>query len=358
VLRALAQCRTAALGGHLEQCASCGTTRPVYNSCRNRHCPKCESLAQAAWRDAQQALLLPIPYFHLVFTVPHELNALIRTNPRRLYAILFQAVAATLKTFARDPRHLGAELGVTAVLHTWSQTLVDHVHLHCIVTGGGLALDGTRWRRSKGRRYLFPVAAMAALFRGKFLARLIAAHRPGALVCAGPSAPLADPLAWQQLLTELRAKAWYVYAKAPFAGPKQVLNYLARYTHRIAISNERILGVADDQVRFRDKDYAAGSVMKELRVDAPEFLRRFLLHVVPRGFMRVRHYGLLANRYRAVRLARCRELLDAPAPPKQPAVARSPAERILQLTGVDILRCPVCGAGPMRRTERLPPDTS
>jgi hypothetical protein len=358
VLHALAQCRTAALGGHLEQCASCGTTRPVYNSCRNRHCPKCESLAQAAWRDAQQALLLPIPYFHLVFTVPHELNGLIRTNPRRLYAILFQAVAATLKTFAHDPRHLGAELGVTAVLHTWSQTLLDHVHLHCIVTGGGLGLDGTRWRRSKGRRYLFPVAAMAALFRGTFLARLITAHRQGVLVCAGPSAALAEPLAWQQLVTQLRAKAWYVYAKAPFAGPKQVLNYLARYTHRIAISNERILGVADDQVRFRYKDYAAGSVMKELRVDASEFLRRFLLHVVPRGFMRVRHYGLLANRYRAVRLARCRELLDAPAPPKKPAVARSPAERILQLTGVDILRCPVCGQGPMRRTERLAPDTS
>jgi Putative transposase/Transposase zinc-binding domain len=358
VVQALAQCRTAALGGHLEQCAACGTTRPVYNSCRNRHCPKCESLAQAAWRDAQQALLLPIPYFHLVFTLPHELNVLIRTNPRRCYAILFQAVAATLKTFAHDPRHLGAELGVTAVLHTWSQTLVDHVHLHCIVTGGGLGLDGTRWRRSKGRRYLFPVAAMAALFRGKFLARLIAAYRRGALVCAGPSATLADPLAWQQLLTQLRAKAWYVYAKAPFAGPKQVLNYLARYTHRIAISNERILGVADDQVRFRYKDYAAGSVMKELRVDASEFLRRFLLHVVPRGFMRVRHYGLLANRHRAARLARCREVLGVDAPPAAPMTPPSIADRILQLTGIDILRCPVCGQGPMRRTERLTPDTS
>ncbi len=358
VLRDLAQCRTAALGGHLEQCASCGTTRPVYNSCRNRHCPKCETMAQATWRDAQQALVLPIPYFHLVFTVPHELNGLIQTNPRCCYALLFHAVAATLKTFAHDPRHLGAELGVTAVLHTWSQTLVDHVHLHCIVTGGGLARDGSRWRRSKGRRYLFPVAAMAALFRGKFLARLSAAYRRGALLCTGPSAALADPRAWQQLRTQLGAKAWYVYAKAPFAGPKQVLNYLARYTHRIAISNERIVAVEDDQVRFRYKDYAAGSVIKELCVDAPEFLRRFLLHVVPRGFMRVRHYGLLANRHRAVRLARCRELLHAPTLAEKPAVAPSPAERILQLTGVDILRCPVCGKGPMRRTERLPPDTS
>ena len=358
VLRALAQCRTAALGGHLEQCAACGTTRPVYNSCRNRHFPKCEAMAQAAWRDAQQAVLLPIPYFHLVFTLPHELNSLLHTNPRRGYAMLFQAVAATLKTFARDPRHLGADLGITAVLHTWSQTLVQHVHLHCIVTGGGLRPDGTRWRRSKGRRYLFPVAALAALFRGKFLARLVAAHRRGQLVFAGPSAALAEPQAWAQLLTALHAKAWYVYAKAPFAGPQQVLTYLARYTHRIAISNERIVGVADDHVRFRYKDYAAGSVMKEMRVDAPEFLRRFLLHVVPRGFRRVRHYGLLANRHRAQRLARCRELLHVAAPAAPPAAPASAADRILQLTGIDILRCPVCGEGPMRRTERLAPDTS
>jgi hypothetical protein len=358
VLRDLAQCRTAALGGHLEQCAACGTTRPAYNSCRNRHCPKCESMAQAAWRDAQQALLLPIPYFHVVFTLPHELNALLRANPRRGYAILFQAVAATLKTFARDPRHLGAEIGVTAVLHTWSQTLVDHVHLHCIVTGGGLHPDGTRWRRSKGRRYLFPVAALAALFRGKFLARLAAARRRGRLIFTGQSAPLGDPRAWEALLTRLRAQAWYVYAKAPFAGPQQVLNHLARYTHRIALSNERIAAVEDDHVRLRYKDYAAGSARKELRLPAAEFLRRFLLHVVPRGFVRVRHYGLLANRHRAARLARCRALLDVPAPPEKPAVAPSVAERILQLTGVDILRCPMCGEGPMRRIAQLPPDTS
>jgi hypothetical protein len=315
-------------------------------------------MAQATWRDAQQALLLPIPYFHVVFTVPHELNALMRANPRRCYAILFQAVAATLKTFARDPRHLGAELGVTAVLHTWSQTLVDHVHLHCIVTGGGLHPDGTRWRRSKGRRYLFPVKALAAVFRGKFLARLAAAHRRRTLVFAAQSASLAEPLAWQQLLTQLRAKAWYVYAKAPFAGPMQVLSYLARYTHRIAISNERIVAVEDDHVHFRYKDYAAGSLVKELRVEASEFLRRFLLHVVPRGFMRVRHYGLLANRHRAARLARCRELLGAAAPRPAPVTTPSAAERILHLTGIDILRCPVCGESAMRRIAQLPPDTS
>jgi hypothetical protein len=358
VLRDLVHCRTAALGGHLEQCQSCGSTRPVYNSCRNRHCPKCQSVAQAAWREAQQQLLLPIPYFHVVFTLPHELNALIRANQRCLYNALFRAVVATLTTFARDPKHLGAQIGVTAVLHTWSQTLADHIHLHCIVTGGGLSPDATRWRRSKKPRYLFPVRALATVFRGKFLARLASAHRKRTLVFAGRSTTLNDPLAWQHLMTQLQGKQWYVYAKAPLAGPTQVLNYLARYTHRIAISNARICTVEDDQVRFRYKDYAAGSKTKEMRLDAAEFLRRFLLHVLPRGFMRVRHYGLLANRNRVDRLARCRNLLSSDTHHDEPRAQPSVAERIMQLTGVDILRCPVCGGGPMRRIERLPPDTS
>ncbi len=270
MLRDLAQCRTAALGGHLEQCASCGTPRPVYNSCRNRHCPKCESLAQAAWRDAQQALLLPIPYFHLVFTVPHELNALMRANPRRCYAILFQAVAATLKTFARDPRHLGAEIGVTPCStrgrRRSSITSISIASSPAAASGSTAPLAA-----QQGRRYLFPVAAMAALFRGKFLARLVAAHRRG-----GSSAPGRAPrsrirLAWQQLLASAPHQSLVRLRQGAFAGPKQVLNYLARYTHRIAISNERILGVEDDQVRFRYKDYAAGSVMKEMRVDARSF---------------------------------------------------------------------------------------
>jgi hypothetical protein len=358
VLRDLAVCRTAACGGHLEQCAACATTRPVYNSCRNRHCPKCEAVAQAAWRDAQQARLLPIPYFHVVFTLPHALNALIRANQRRLYAALFQAAVATLRTFARDPQHLGAEIGVTAVLHTWSQTLGDHIHVHCIVTGGGLAPDGSRWRPSKYRRFLFPVRALAAVFRGNFLARLTALHRAERLLFAGQSAPLGEPVAWRALVAGLRATPWYVYAKAPLAGPRRVLDYLARYTHRIAISNERILGVDDDQVRFRYKAYAAGSTIKVMRVDATEFLRRLLLHVVPRGFRRVRHYGLLANRGGANHLARCRELLGADAPVVQPTANESLAERILRLTGIDILRCPVCGQGPMRRLDHPPPDTS
>jgi hypothetical protein len=363
VLRALVQCRTAALGGHREQCQACGHTRPVYNPCRNRHCPKCQALAQATWRQAQQALLLPIPYFHVVFTLPHALNPLVRANPRRLYTLLFRTVWETLTTFARDPRHLGAEIGVTAVLHTWSQTLTDHIHLHCIVTGGGLCADGSRWKATKKRRFLFPVRAMAKLFRGKFLARLEDAYRTKRLVCVAQSAPLADPIEWQRLLADLRGNPWYVYAKAPLAGPKQVLNYLARYTHRIAISNERIVAVDNGTVTFRYKDYAAGGTCRERPVAATEFLRRFLLHVLPDGFMRVRHYGLLANRTRQRKLTRCRELLGAATPVDepavdQPAVEDSMAERILRLTGVDVLRCPFCGQGPMRRIETLPPDTS
>jgi hypothetical protein len=322
------------------------------------HCPKCQAVAQAAWRQAQQALLLPIPYFHVVFTLPHELNPLMRANQRRLYNLLFRTVRDTLTTFARDPKHLGAEIGITAVLHTWSQTLTDHIHLHCIVTGGGLSPDGTRWQASKKRRFLFPVRAMAKLFRGKFLARLDAAYHTKRLAFAAQSAPLADPIEWQRLLARLRANPWYVYARAPLAGPKQVLNYLARYTHRIAISNERLVAVDNGTVSFRYKDYAAAGRCKEMHVSGSEFLRRFLLHVLPPGFMRVRHYGLLANRTRLRKLARCRELLGATAPPDEPPAEESAAERILRLTGIDILRCPFCGQGPMRRIETLAPDTS
>jgi len=358
VLRAIERCRTAALGGHREQCDTCGRTRPVYHSCRDRHCPKCQALAQANWRQAQQALLLPIPYFHVVFTLPHDLNPLIRANPRRLYNLLFRTVRDTLTTFARDPKYLGAEIGITAVLHTWSQTLIDHIHLHCIVTGGGLSADGRRWCRGKRRRFLFPVRAVATLFQGKFLAHLDHAWSTHTLTFAGQSAPLCQPLEWQRLLAILRGKPWYVYLKAPLAGPAQVLNYLSRYTHRIAISNDRILAVDHDTVRFSYTDYAAGGTRKEMTVEGTEFLRRFLLHVLPPNFMRVRHYGLLANRTRPAKLARCRELLGATAQPDEPPAQESAAERILRLTGVDILRCPFCGQGRMRCIERLAPDTS
>jgi hypothetical protein len=311
-------------------------------------------LDQAKWRAAQQALLLPIPYFHVVFTLPHELAALLRANQRLLYTSLFQTAIETLKQFARDPKHLSAELGITAVLHTWGQNLSQHVHLHCIVTGGGLSPDGQRWIASKTHRFLFPVRALGKMFRGKFLARLNAAHDKDELC-------FQSPIEWQRLLGRLRAKKWVVYAKPPLAGPEQVLNYLARYTHRIALSNERIVEVHNGMVSFRYKDYNHGKAIKVMTLPAVEFIRRFLLHVLPRGFMRVRHYGLLANRHRADKLRCCRELLGSDPPPAQPSSEESLTDRVRRLMGIDISRCPLCGAGPMRVVENLPPmvlDTS
>jgi hypothetical protein len=355
VLRALVRCRTAALGGHLQACASCGATRPVYNSCRNRHCGKCQSLDQAKWREAQRAVLLPVPYFHVVFTLPHRLNAVIRLNQRTLYHLLFRTVTETLQQFAADPKHLGAELGITAVLHTWGQQLDYHVHLHCIVTGGGLTPDRERWVASKQPDFLFPVRAVAAKFRGKFLAHLTQLRATGALRLIGRCAPLHDPQQWHRWIAHLRAKKWIVYAKPPCGGPEKALDYLGRYTHRIALSNERLVAVEQDAVRFRYKDYAHGNAIKVRTLPAVEFLRRFLLHVVPRGFMRVRHYGLLANRTRVAKLSRCRELLGVPPPLAAPVPNESLADTVQRLLGLDITRCPICGHGPMRVVEVLPP---
>lgn len=351
VLRAIARCRTAALGGHVEACQRCGATRVAYNSCRNRHCPKCQGAARAKWLAAQQALLLPVEYFHIVFTLPHELNALLRVNPRRLYALLFRAAAATLHTFARDPNHLGAELGVTAVLHTWGQNLTQHVHLHCVVTGGGLSRDGRHWLNAR-RGFLFPVRALSKMFRGKFLAGLRRLHRCVRLTFAGDSAALADPTTWTRWVRALQRTDWVVYAKPPFAGPARVLKYLSRYTHRVAIANERLLFVGDGVVRFRWKDYADHNRVKVMTVAADEFLRRFLLHVVPRGFMRIRHFGLLAPCHRSTRLRRCRELLSPPAAPAHldvsPATDRDD-------DAVHCLPCPACGSTAFHIIETLAP---
>ena len=367
VLRALAACRTAALGGHVEQCDNCGYRRIAYNSCRNRHCPKCQGKERAQWMAAEQALLLPVPYFHVVFTLPHALNPLIRANRRRLYGLLFQLAARTLRTFARDPRHLGAELAITMVLHTWGQTLKEHVHVHCVVSGGGLALDGSAWvslpqgTRKPRRPFLFDVTALSRVFRGKFIAALRRARRRGTLRTLGQSAALADPGPWETLIATLWEDDWVVYAKPPFGGPEQVLKYLSRYTHRVAIANHRLLSVGNGVVRFAYHDYADPAAHKELSLPAPEFLRRFLLHVVPKGFMRIRHYGITANRRRQQQLARCRELLGAtiPAPPAAlplPADADTAAAPPEDTTP----RCPQCGA-PLRIVELLPPqphDTS
>ena len=355
-MHAIETCRTAALGGHRERCDTCGAERLAYNSCRNRHCPKCQTLAKERWLDARRADLLPVPYFHVVFTLPHALNALAQGNPRRLYALLFQAVAETLTAFGRDPSHLGGDLGVTAILHTWGQNLSQHLHVHCVVTGGALARDGSRWIPAPPR-FLFPVRALATVFRGKYLAALRHAFAAGQLRFAGSTASLAAPAAFAAWLAHLRQQAWVVYAKQPFAGPGQVLDYLGRYTHRVALSNERLVRHADSVVHFRWKDYADGDRLKVMALDAAEFIRRFLLHVVPDRFVRIRHFGLLANRTRKAKLARCRQFLAVlPAAPL--GLPESVAALMLRLTGVDIERCPVCQEGRLRIVAILTPTTS
>jgi hypothetical protein len=354
-LRDIERCRTAALGGHVEACEACGARQVAYNSCRNRHCPKCQGSARAKWVAAQQARLLPIEYFHVVFTVPHALNALARAHPRPLYRLLFRAATATLRAFARDPRHLGAELGVTAVLHTWGQTLGQHIHLHCVVTGGGLSLDGQRWVRARPG-FLFPVRALSRVFRGKFLAGLRLLRAQGGVRFTADSTPLADEPAWTRWFVALRATDWVVYAKPPFGGPDRVLKYLGRYTHRVAITNQRLVSIDHDVVRFRWKDYADHNQVKVMALPAAEFLRRFLLHVVPPGFMRIRHFGLLANRHRATKLAQCRALLAPPArSPLAPGALSTPATAPSLPTTTAPRLCPVCGAGPLRVVERLAP---
>jgi len=350
-LRAIETCRTPALGGHLERCDRCGATRAVYHSCRNRHCPRCSTLAQARWVEARQAELLPIEYFHVVFTLPHALNPLAQRCPRLIYDLLFQCAADTLRTFARDPRHLGGELGITAVLHTWGQNLSQHVHLHCVVTGGALAPDGSRWVAAR-KGFLFPVRALSKVFRGKYLAALQEASARG---------QLPPEVSGKDLLRALRGTPWVVYAKPPFGGPEQVLAYLGRYTHRIALSNERILALDDGIVHFRWRDYADRNRSKVMALPAEEFLRRFLLHVVPAGFQRIRHFGLLANRRRALALARCRTLLRQPPPPAPP-LRETTSALLRRLTGIDLARCPLCQDGTLRVVARLargatPPET-
>jgi hypothetical protein len=362
VLRAIATCRTAALGGHVEQCEACSYQRIAYNSCRNRHCPKCQGKERAQWMAAEQAMLLPVPYFHVVFTLPHTLNPLIRVNRARLYGLLFRVVARTLHTFARDPRHLGAEPAITMVLHTWGQTLEEHYHVHCVVSGGGLSLDGRSWvslptgKQNPRRPFLFDVTALSRVFRGKFSAGLQRARRRGTLRYCGQSAALADPGPWEELMTALWQQDWVVYAKAPFGGPEHVLKYLSRYTHRVAISNQRLLSVANGVVRFAYHDYAAAEARKELPLAASEFLRRFLLHVVPKGFMRIRHYGLTANRHREHKLQRCRELLGGgpPVPTTlEPTTQAGAADSAHTAVDSRAQVCPTCGA-PLRIIEILP----
>lgn len=338
VLDAIVRCRTAALGGHRDKCVRCGHLTASYNSCRNRHCPKCQGNVRAKWLAARSAELLPVPYFHIVFTLPHELRALVLQNKRLLYDLLFHTSAASLLELARDPRHLEADIGFLGVLHTWGQNLQVHPHVHYIVPAGGLALDGSRWIDSS-RRFFLPVEALSKVFCGKFCEELRELFKQDRLQFHNSIQQLASPGAFSRLLWQLGQKDWVVYAKPPFGGAEHVLNYLARYTHRVAISNHRLVAFENDRVSFRWRDYAHGGKEKVMNVSADEFLRRFLLHVLPKGLVRVRHFGFFANRRRETALARCRELLDAVAYPDRSETTNLP-------------RCPVC-SGTMLVIERF-----
>lgn len=351
VMRAIERCRTAALGGHVEQCDRCHHTRVWYNSCRNRHCPKCQSLARADWIERRETEILDTQYFHVVFTVPERVAAIAYGNKAVVYGILFRAAAETLRTIAADPKHLGAEIGFFAVLHTWGQQLQHHPHVHCVVTGGGISRDGVRWIACRPGFFL-PVRVLSRLFRRLFLEALQRAFEDGQLRCVGALASLVDRPAFARHLAPTRATEWVVYARRPFAGPQQVLDYVGRYTHRVAISNHRLVEMTDDQVRFRWKDYRAEARPKTMTLAATEFIRRFLLHVLPVGFQRIRYYGLLGNRHRAEKLARSRRLLGmAPRPasatPATTAGAPDYRDRVEALTGISLRVCPVCHDGTM-----------
>ena len=313
VLRDITQCRTALLGGHKLQCDHCGHEEISYNSCRNRHCPKCQASARAQWLDRESERLLDAEYFHVVFTLPEALGPIALQNKREIYGTLFQAAAETLSTIARDPKHLGAETGFLMVLHTWGQSLHHHPHVHVVVPGGGISLDRTRWISSR-RDFFVSVRVLSRLFRGKFLASLERLRKKGSLVLAGDVALLADPAKWEAFVKSLKEMDWVVYAKRPFGSASVVLKYLARYTHRVAISSGRLVSLKDGKVSFRWKDYAQGSQQKTMTLEAVEFIRRFLLHVLPRGFVRIRHYGFLSNRLRQKKLALARSLIEAQKP--------------------------------------------
>jgi hypothetical protein len=347
----LAACRTAALGGHVQQCDSCGRREVSYNSCRNRHCPQCQAGRQAEWFAARSAELLPVPYFHLVFTLPRELAALALVNPRVVYGLLFRTASETLQQLAADPKHLGARIGGLFVLHTWGQNLEHHPHVHGIVPGGGISLDGTQWIHSRPNFFL-PVKVLSRLFRGKFLAGLHVAWRRGTLTFPGCLAPLAAPQKWAVLCRGLAQKEWVVYSKPPFGGPSQVLKYLARYTHRVALSNDRLLQLTGGQVTFSWKNYAAGGKRQRMTLSAVEFLRRFLLHVLPKGFVRIRRCGWWTNRHGRRQLDRCRDLLGvAPAPVEPPPEADQPIPAALPAAAP---RCSHCGQGNWVLVEQTP----
>ena len=350
VLRAIEVCRTSYLGGHLQKCDKCGYEQHSYNSCRNRHCPKCQTLKKAQWVQDRKAEVLPVPYFHNVFTVPHELNPIALCNKKAVFSILFKAVSETLLAFGRN--NFGGTIGFTAILHTWDQRLLDHLHLHCVIAGGVLSADKTSWLQTNND-YLFNVKALSLVFRGKFLDYLQKARAKGVLVFPGNSAKFETDEEFSCLIKDLRAKNWVVFSKKPFAGPQEVLDYIGRYTHRVAISNNRIVDVENCKVTFTYRDRKDNNTLKLKTLEAGEFIRRFLLHVLPEGFMKIRHFGFLGNRRKKDNIQRCRELIGDNSPTPQ-RTKKSAGELMLELTGTDITRCPCCRQGTMSIIMEMP----
>jgi len=353
VMHHIKVCRTAELGGHMEQCDSCGYQRNAYNSCRDRHCPKCQSLAKEKWLNDRKAELLPCGYFHVVFTLPHELNAIILCNKTVTLAILFAAVSETLQAFAKDPQwRLGGQLGFIAVLHTWSQTLMDHFHVHCIVAGGALSFDKTRWVPAR-ESYLFKVESLTKELRKRYLQKLKKAFVDGKLIFPGNTQTYGCRHKFKKMIQSLFRTTWIAYAKRPFAGPQQVIEYLGRYTHRVAISNNRIVSIKNDKVTFTYKDRKRNDEVKNMTLDASEFIRRFLLHVLPNGFMKIRYFGFLANTNKKKCVALLRKLID-PSAQLPGKITETVQEMMLRLTGEDITCCPQCQKGRMVKVRKRP----
>jgi hypothetical protein len=354
-MRAIEICRTAELGGHVEECDRCGALRISYNSCRNRHCPKCQCLDKERWLEARKRDVLPTSYFHIVFTLPQDVRPIALRNQKVIYTILFKVVSETLKELAKDPAHLGAEIGFIALLHTWSQTLIDHPHIHCIVTGGGLSLDGKRWISCK-KKFFIPVKILSRLFRGKFLAYLREAHDSGKLLFPGKIAHLKGKPAFEALVTDLYRHEWVVYCKPPFKNAETVIDYLGRYTHRVALSNDRIVKLEGDRVTIRYRDSDDSDTIKCMTLNAFEFIRRFLLHILPDQFMKIRHYGILSNRNRTTKLLTCKEILGVSTNEDHEQVEKPTWEELLaRITGIDPRLCPNCGKGKMLLKEVLLP---
>jgi len=353
-MQAIESCRTAALGGHVEECDECGHIRISYNSCRNRHCPKCGGLSREKWLQRRKRDLLPVSYYHVVFTIPDDLNGLALVNQQALYNILFRAASETLLELGKDPGYLGAEIGFIAVLHTWGQNLMDHPHLHCIVPGGGIEGNTGHWISSR-KGFFIPVRVLSRLFRGKFLDYLKRAYYAGELKFEGKISHLTRPKAFRNLLDRLYSTEWVTYCKRSFSGPEDVLTYLGNYTHKVAISNHRIMSLEDGKVTFRWRDYRDRNQNKLMSLDVFEFIRRFFLHILPPGFVRIRYYGIMSNRNRNKKLKQCRELLGVHSPEELEKIPMDWKDLLLELTGFDISICPRCGKGHMVIKEIIHP---